>query len=277
MKAQNLTISVPYNGCDKGCPYCVSHMTGIGEPNFNLMLSNVQKVRTLAKHAEVTSVLFTGKGEPFLSMDYFKILLKEFREFPCEVQTNGIFLNKNRKDLVEDLAIAGLNVVAVSIDDCSYFAYYADLFRQLKEAGIVVRVALNVWKKTQHPEGMAHYIKLCREHGVQQFLLRNITIPTGTLPSNSAAAWIRENVDKAFYASAVSKFLTDAKLDGAPYIRKLRANSQGLTVWDYEGVSVVTSDYCIQDSAIDDEIRSLIFQDDGHLYTAWNSLASILF
>lgn len=276
MKAQNLTISIPYNGCDKGCPYCVSHMTGIGDVVINLMLNNIPKVRTLAQHTRVTSVLFTGEGEPFLNLDYFKIFLAEFREFPCEVQTNGIFLNKNR-DMLSDLSQKGLNVVAVSIDKLSDFELYADLFKEIERSGMVVRVALNLWKKTQHPDGMAHYIHLCREYGVQQFLLRNITVPTGSDLESKEAVWIRENVDKTFYASAVSKFHNDAKQLGAPYIRKIRTTSQGLTIWDYEGVSVVTSDYCIQDSAADDEIRSLIFQDDGHLYTAWNSPASILF
>ena len=31
MRANNLTISVPYKGCDKDCPYCVSKMTGYME------------------------------------------------------------------------------------------------------------------------------------------------------------------------------------------------------------------------------------------------------
>ena len=108
-------------------------------------------------------------------------------------------------------------------------------------------------------------------------MLRNLSIPTGANIGSKEAIWIQENVSKSFYATAVSKFHNDANREGGPNIRKIRTNSQGITIWDYEGVSVVTSDYCIQDSAADDEIRSLIFQEDGHLYTAWNSPASILF
>jgi len=50
-----------------------------------------------------------------------------------------------------------------------------------------------------------------------------------------------------------------------------------LRIYDYKGLSVSSSDYCMQDESGADDIRSLIFMEDGHLYTNWNSKASILF
>ena len=73
MKAQNLTISVPpdSNGeiCDKNCKYCISRMTGYIEHDYHKVLANIDKVKTVAKAANVSSVLITGKGEPMLNFD----------------------------------------------------------------------------------------------------------------------------------------------------------------------------------------------------------------
>ena len=59
-----------------------------------------------------------------------------------------------------------------------------------------------------------------------------------------------------------------------PIIRKLPF---GATVFDINGVSFTYFDYCVQESSNDETIRSLIYQEDGHLYTSWNSKASIIF
>jgi hypothetical protein len=43
----------------------------------------------------------------------------------------------------------------------------------------------------------------------------------------------------------------------------------GATLYMVEGVSCTHFDYCIQDSNNDNDIRSLIFHEDGHLSTSW--------
>ena len=59
--------------------------------------------------------------------------------------------------------------------------------------------------------------------------------------------------------------------------RVIRKLPYGATIYDIGGIAVTWFDYCIQDAHGVDDIRSLIFQEDGHLYTAWDSPASILF
>jgi hypothetical protein len=283
MRAQNLTISVPYKGCDKNCPYCVSKMTGRGEPNIDLMRLNTEKVLTIARHAGVTNVLFTGKGEPFLNPDELFFMLKQFKEFPCEVQTNGIELAKADYGwtLLEQLRLHGMNVIAISIDDLDDFATFGPLFRHVREAGMITRVALNIHKGTHHRDGIHGYVKLCQRRGVQQIMLRKLSTPAGTPEDNPQVRWIYDNVDEAYWSSMISRFnreREDHKAHGIyPRIRHVRTMAHGDVIWDYEGVAVSHSDYCVQNTAPDGEIRSLIFLDDGHLYTTWNSPASILF
>ena len=49
MRAQNLTISVPYKGCDKDCPYCVSKMTGYIESDEGAFYGNMEKVSKIGR------------------------------------------------------------------------------------------------------------------------------------------------------------------------------------------------------------------------------------
>jgi hypothetical protein len=51
----------------------------------------------------------------------------------------------------------------------------------------------------------------------------------------------------------------------------------GATIYDVEGISFTHFDYCVQDSNSDDEIRSLIYMEDGHMYTSWTYQSSKIF
>jgi len=68
MKATNLAISIPYKGCDKNCPYCVSKMTGYNTADEDAIIRNRPKVKNMAALASIGSVLLTGKGEPLLNV-----------------------------------------------------------------------------------------------------------------------------------------------------------------------------------------------------------------
>jgi hypothetical protein len=59
--------------------------------------------------------------------------------------------------------------------------------------------------------------------------------------------------------------------------RLIRDLATGVKVYDVGGISLAISDYCIQEQDSGSNLRSLVFQEDGHLYTSWGSRASILF
>jgi molybdenum cofactor biosynthesis enzyme MoaA len=271
MRAANLTISVPNNGCDKNCPYCVSKMTGFVDPNVPLMLRNINKVKTLARAAQVTNVLFTGKGEPTLNWDILVNMIKSFREWPTELQTNGFYLSQNCEALSE-LAKAGLDVVAVSIDKIKQFDDFRKLFKNIRGLGMTVRVTLNITRMI--PEAISYngLISLCKSVGVEQFLLRNIVAPTHAEESRYTK-WISMNTSQAQYDRLEGQMKMCLETEG----KFLRETEFGMRIYDYRGVSVTSSDYCIQDTAGPNTIRSLIFLDDGHCYTTWYSKASRLF
>ena len=271
MRAANLTISIPYKGCDKNCPYCVSKMTGSVKTNTPLMMRNINKVKTLARAAQVTNVLFTGKGEPCLNWLQLVDYIDEFKEFPCELQTNGIILNNNI-NLVDALQHYGLDVVALSIDKLEQFSEYKNLFKRIQDVGMTSRVTLNVTNMIPEVTTFRDVVVQCLAYGVDQLLLRNIVIPNN-VPKSKYTMWIRDNTNPAQYDTMVDEMREELAKHGT----FIRSTEFGMLIYDYMGISVTTSDYCIQDNSQNIDIRSLIFLDDGHLYTSWNSKASRLF
>ena len=273
MRAQNLTVSIPPGDmlCDKNCPYCVSRMTGYTETNIRLVFKNVPKVKTLAQNAQVTNVLLTGKGEPTLNRPDLMWLLREFRHYPIELQTNGINLSADFQYL-EDLAENGLNVLAVSIDNIGQFTSLYELFARSKELGMLTRATVNITGWISKEMTFYDFIDLCRAGSVDQLMLRQIVVPNYVEADSATAKWINENVDPEQYDRLFNE-MKDACTVRGRFLRQLHF---GPGVYDYKGVSVSYSDYCIQDSNEGEDIRSLIFLEDGHLYTSWNSTASAI-
>ena len=274
MRAQNLAISIPPGQriCDKHCEYCVSKMTGYLRTNRALMQKNLPKVKELAHVGQVTSVLLTGKGEPTMSQDDLFWMLNEFRHLPTELQTNGKNLSKNHAYLT-DLAHVGLNTLAVSIDMVEIFKGYRNLFARAKDLGMITRVTLNITNKIQPDITFKDLIFYCCDNSVDQLMLRNVVVPSNVSSDSQEARWIQENVDPGMYHRLQKELRKSCEEEGM-MIRRLNFGS---VVYDYQGVSVTYSDYCVQDDNDGKDIRSLIFMEDGHCYTSWNSQASILF
>jgi len=271
MKAGNLTISVPNKGCNKNCPYCVSKITGKTESNVDLMIRNTDKVKTLAKAAQVFCVLLTGKGEPTCNTEMMEFFIKRFAEFSVELQTNGIELFKN-PGYLHRLSVMGLNIVAISIDDIEDF--HPDLLKEIQKAGMLSRITFNVTNKLHMPgrsyQDMEFHdlIELCRGH-VDQMTIRNVVVPNNTERCKETI-WIEDNVDPSVYQKLEQQMIRACEEHGT-LIMKL---PYGAFVYDYEGLAVSYSRYCLQDHNNGEDIRSLIFQENGHVYTSWVSGAS---
>jgi organic radical activating enzyme len=281
MKAQSLAICIPNHGCNKRCPYCISKLTGDVEENSNLIDRNINKVIKLASTSNVNSVIFTGKGEPLLNMKSVMYFGRHFEDFPIEVQTNGLAFLEHR-ELVKTLYNHGVNVVSFSFDNVSNFEKFRDVINAVNDIGMMVRVTFNVTDKYKAPEvadniNLKQFINLCKGYDVRQLSFRNITIPHNyndmherNKEANKVFKWIVNNTERKFYDSIINQVVA-AK--GNP-IRKLTFDAR---VLDIDGIAVTYFDYCLQDSHKEEDIRNIIFAEDGHVYTAWNSLASILF
>jgi hypothetical protein len=223
----------------------------------------------------------TGKGEPLLNMRAVVYFGEKFKDFPIEVQTNGLQLIKDVK-LITTLYNSNINVVSFSFDRLSEFGKFRKIMKIIQNAGMLVRVTFNVTDKYNAPKTtkkviLGEFIDLCKKHDVKQLSFRNITIPhnyndmhTTDKDAKKVFNWIGKNTQRKFYNSLIDQVIA-AK--GNP-IRKLTFDAE---VLDIDGIAVTYFDYCIQDSHHEEDIRNIIFGEDGHVYTAWNSRASILF
>ncbi len=279
MKANNLTISIPYRGCDRNCPYCVSKMTGYITADEYAFSRNLKKVKMVADTCGITSLLITGKGEPFLNTGAIDEVITTFRNYPVEVQTNGHrllswFHSDKNKFLLRCRYSPGINVFAVSLDRAESLQRCRDMFRYLDEAGAVIRVTMNAstWLKDTSFET---FIDHCLDARIRQFSIRKLTIPNFVDNSDredyrKTAQWINDHASGLEYDRLIEEFLAGS-------YEKLRELNFGASIYDVRGISFTHFDYCIQDSSTGEDIRSLIYQEDGHLYTSWNSRASIIF
>jgi hypothetical protein len=84
--------------------------------------------------------------------------------------------------------------------------------------------------------------------------------------------WINTNAPSEIYEGIQKQFTLEVILK-----KPIRVLPFGMPIYSYKDLSVAFSDYCIQDTHNPDDIRSLIYHQDGHLYTSWADKGSILF
>lgn len=267
MKARSLSISLPNYGCNKNCQYCVSEMTGHLKANEKLMTRNAPLVAAFAERSNVNSVLFTSKGEPLISesFEFMTKIAPFFKQFPKEIQTNALLLNINT---VHELYNLEFNVIAISIDSKKQLHRLVEMFNYIHNAGIIVRLTVNVSTLLEDLD-FTEILDCCQNNNVRQLTFRKLTIPAGREDSPQAE-WIQENAP----ASLADKYTLDFYQCEKTLIR---STVDGINIYDAGGVAILFSDYCIQEQNNTEDVRSLIFKEDGHLYTSWNSRASIIF
>jgi organic radical activating enzyme len=275
MESNNLTISIPPEDggeiCDKNCPYCVSVMTGYVKPNYHRVMRNLDKAKTAARAASVSSVMITGKGEPLLNFGGVMQICGHFEDYPLEIQTNGLWLNRNR-GAIKELDSAKMDTIAISIDRIGQILGLASLYECIHSFDMIARVCLNLTNLAT-PMSFWEMFEKVKQAGVDQLLIRNVTIPkklADTVESRKAVAWIKENVDPLRYKMWNTEFMHRIVEE-----RDLTSIlPHGARIYDFDDVSVCCSDYCIQEANNTKNIRSLVLLESGALQPTWDKKSS---
>lgn len=277
MKANSMSIAIPVgkNGeflCNKDCPYCVSKMTGINEVDYDTFIKHLPKAEKMAQMTEVQSVIVTGKTEPTLNLKAIREVGKHFKNYPLEIQTNGILLYKNPKKYLTEFSNAGIDTVAISIDSIEQMERYVYLFPYIVSMGMTVRITVNLTDsilKHRHPYSIDEYINFCNNCGITELSFRKIVVPyepINTEASNKAVKWIENNVDTVLADKFEQDFNDYVKKNGKHY----RHLSFGADLYVVDGISCVIFERCIQEDNTDpDRVRSIIYFEDGHMSTSW--------
>tara|TARA_B100000745_G_scaffold192726_1_gene126756 strand:+ start:25396 stop:26226 length:831 start_codon:yes stop_codon:yes gene_type:complete len=264
-------------------------MTGMGElpPSPDINRRNFEKAVRLAQAGGVTTILFTGKGEPLLYPEeithYLEML--DGRIPLLELQTNALMIarlvqGKRAGKLTEDVLRGwyemGLNTIAIStvgINPAHNSAVYLGGSREypdlsstvdyLHRLGFQVRLGVMMQKgMVDTSPKMREVVEWCRQREIAQLTFRPIRAPEAS-EHQKVSAYVRMvgMSQKAILA------LYDTFRD-APAATLLQNLMHGTEVWDYAGQNVCLSD-CLTHSPDTNEMRQIIFYANGRLAYSW--------
>lgn len=242
-----------------------------------MMGARADKVRIFAERCGVTDCIITSKGEPMMNYSLLLLMLDKFGEsFPVTLQTNGLLLQKENKQWLHDrlrrMSAGGLNGLAISIDTVEGIRKVGPIWSVAKAYGLVTRAVINVTPAIAE-QPWKYYVNECANNEVQQLTFRHITRPeridTRSVAAYDAVGEIQEN-------ESVKRWHTEYH-DLMQFYKTIRRLPYGARIEDVFGIAVTWFEYCVQDTSGEDDIRSLIFHQDGHLYTTWTSPASRIF
>jgi molybdenum cofactor biosynthesis enzyme MoaA len=288
MKIQTFTIVTGSSACNARCPYCVSEMTGkelsIKEPAVNWQ--NFSKACRLAQVNNVSTVLFTGKGEPTLFPDQITKFLQNMNKFDfplIELQTNALVFGREfekYKKYLEKWKELGLNTIAISIAHYkkeknkeiytpnSDYINLAEVISNLHKIGYSIRLSCIMLKGfIDDINELKNLIEFCKNSQVEQLTIRSVKAPEKT-QDKKIYDWTKKHVIKGKQIQALNKFIEKTG-------KKLMTLSFGAVVYDVGGQNVCSSD-CLTIKPETDELRQLIFFPDGHLRYDWQYKGAIL-
>jgi organic radical activating enzyme len=294
MKISTFSIVVGDAKCNANCPFCVSKMTGFSElksksksNKTSIHSRNLQTAIMLAKAANCTTALLTGKGEPTLYPDDISLYLEELSSnFPLiELQTNalaiGDMLDKkgNIDSYIDDWCESRLSTIAISVVDVLeapnqivYRKDYPDLSRTIKfihSLGLTVRLGVMMTKIGVHDEvGVKRVIDFCKENKVGQLTFRPIRKPKQS-KSSKIESWVDNYGVDAGEEYNVRHYITS----NAKPILKLE---HGATIYDFDGQNVCLTD-CLTNHANQMEfIRTLIYYSSGRISYSWEDQGAVI-
>jgi len=131
-----------------------------------------------------------------------------------------------------------------------------------KKVGMNIRYTINLHKAWDN-FSLNDILDMIKKQGIaDQFSFRKLTTPSSSR-NKEINEWIIDNGCEESYNKKITNFGKNAKI-----IRRL---PYGAILYDIDGIGFTHFDFCIQEESNEYDIRSLIYQLDGHLYTSWDS------
>jgi hypothetical protein len=287
MAIQSLSVVVPGKKCINNCKFCVSrtheditYPDRISEEFFTFHGKYVKALR-YARDLGCTTLMLTGECEPQQNLPFlkrfFNNLLPENLFNNIEIQTTGRGLEK--EDILS-LAQLGINTFSISVSsfddeennriignkDSLNQIKLVELCRNIKEAGCLLRLSLNLNDSFYHFLDTAGILRVCKQvYDADQVTLRKLYKSGKDCEQDK---WIINHCN--VYKD--DDYFQYIRMNGTP----LETLPYGMTKYSLEGVGTVADSDCMAKKNTD-EIRYLILRPDCHLYTRWDDPASIIF
>lgn len=303
MKIETFSIIAGSEACQARCPFCISKMTPplgveLKEPEVNWR--NFGKACEYAKQNGVTTVMFTGKGEPTLFPDqitkYLEVL--EPYRFPfIEMQTNALKFAKDerkrdeyREHLIHWYRI-GLTFIAISIvhydpgknrqiytpyrkeypDLSDTISFIHDIGRgQEGLKGLSVRLTCIMAKEfIDSVDEVKRLVEFAKANNVEQLTLTPVNKPDEDHSRNEEAwQWTNLHGLSEEEINTISYYVVE---QGS----LLMELPHGAKVFDLHGQNVCLNQ-CLTVNPDPERMRNLIFFPDGSLRYYWQYPGAIL-
>jgi len=295
---QTFTAVAGSGACNCRCMHCVSKMTPnpCDDQQHPINWRNFIIGAQMANQYGSNTFLITGKGEPTLFPEQITQYLEHIKDrgYPLiELQTNGVNLAKESFDahLLKWYKL-GLTTIALSIGHYDSIENaeivrpnvetdrfnIADLIYKLHNIDIEHHTGFSIRLTCMLVKGyidnineVLNLIDFARNNKVEQITIRRIE-----RPSNPMNLDVAKYVDEHTVSLETIEYIRKIISEGGTLVRRL---VHGGLVYDYHNQNICISNCLtitpdIENSA--DDIRQIIFFQDGHVRYAWQHLGAIL-
>lgn len=294
MNIQSLSVCVPAKRCINDCKFCCSKMhTADYEDRFtdichySSYTDDMRKRLAYARENGCNTCMLTSNNEPQQNKDYLRIfseinnhLDKPFRSI--EMQTSGAFIDGEFLDFLRfstGVTTMALSIACLDDDETNRdFIQTKDsdlcirsLCSEIKKRNMNLRICLNMNDDIlkNHAFVPESVIDLCRELDADQITFRALWAPDALTEQGQ---WISDHV-----TAKTMDFIAALKADIKAKGKYLDTLEYGADRYDYYGFSVVVDEDSMAQEEQKTAVKYLILRPNGHLYSKWDSKASLIF
>ena len=295
MNIQSLSVCVPARRCINDCVFCCSKMHEADyEDCFTDILRYASYSEDLRKRLEYArengcnTCMLTGNNEPQQNREFLRVFSEINRTLKqpflnIEMQTTGAFIDEEFLDFFRQAV--GVTTVAISVACLDDDAHNREMIRTKDEGLNLARLCAAIRRRNMNlriclnmNDGiLAHHemvpdsvISLCSQLDADQITFRALWAPDD---ATEQGQWIADHVTKTTH-----DFIRMLKQDIRSRGKYLDTLEYGADRYDYYGFSVVVDeDSMAQEKDRKNAVKYLILRPNGHLYSKWDSKASLIF
>ena len=294
MNIQSLSVCVPAKRCINDCVFCCSKMHAADyEDCFTDILRYASYSDDLRKRLEYARedgcniCMLTGNNEPQQNREFLRVFSEINRSLRhpflnIEMQTTGAFIDEAFLDFFRQSV--GVTTVAISVACLDDDAHNREMIRTrdeglslsklcaaIRRRNMNLRICLNMNDGilAHHPLAPDSIISLCGGLGADQITFRALWAPD---EATDQGRWIAGHV-----TDTTLDFIKALKQDIRSKGKYLDTLEYGADRYDYHGFSVVVDEDCMAQEENKNAVKYLILRPNGHLYSKWDSKASLIF
>ncbi len=294
MNIQSLSVCVPAKKCINDCSFCCSKMHSAdyedrfsGISNYYEYSEDIKKRIEYARENGCNTCMLTGNNEPQQNKDFLKIFSEINRsiKYPflnIEMQTTGALIDDDYLDFLK--TSVGITTIAISVaclDDSGRNIEMintpdknldiATLCNSIKKRNINLRLCLNMNDDIliNNPFTVESIISVCKNLGADQITFRALWAPDY---QSEQGQWVKDHV-----TAKTTDLISDLKKDIVKNGKYLDTLEYGSDRYDYYDFSVVIDDDSMSQNENKTAVKYLILRPNGHLYSKWDSKASLIF